>query len=160
MRVGAAELRQSEHFRNPVHFGVLISLAYGPCILSDLAEQQAVSAPTMSNTISTLVKHGWVQRHQDDEDRRKIWLSLTPAGERVLLNMRENALTRVDQYVDLLSSTDQDKLHQGLIVLQTMVDFVYNQTKGVVTVKGDESNRERIPLCTPDLISPDSPKLT
>lgn len=152
MRSGAAELRQSKHFRNPVHFGVLISLAYGPCILSDLAEQQAVSPPTMSNTITTLVKHGWVQRHQDDEDRRKVWLSLTPAGEQVLLSMRENALNVVDQYVAYLSSTDQEKLNEGLIVLQKLVDLVHTQTKGLVIRNDGEPHHGANPLCRQELI--------
>ncbi|MBK9055620.1 MAG: MarR family transcriptional regulator [Chloroflexi bacterium] len=97
MRTVAAELRRSGHLLNPTHFNVLITLAYGPCILSDLAEQQAVSPPTMSNTVSTLVERGWVQRQRDAHDRRKVWLTLTPGGLQILDTMRQQAEIRVNQ---------------------------------------------------------------
>jgi len=118
MRTVAAELRRSGHLLNPTHFNVLITLAYGPCILSDLAEQQAVSPPTMSNTVSTLVERGWVQRQRDVDDRRKVWLTLTPGGLQILDTMRQQAEIRVNQILISLSHAERHTLAAGLTVLR------------------------------------------
>ena len=118
MRTVAAELRRSGHLLNPTHFNVLITLAYGPCILSDLAEQQAVSPPTMSNTVSTLVERGWVQRQRDAHDRRKVWLTLTPGGLQILDTMRQQAEIRVNQILISLSHAERHTLAEGLTVLR------------------------------------------
>ncbi len=120
MRTVAAELRRSGHLLNPTHFSVLIILAEGPCILSDLAEQQAVSLPTMSNTISTLVERGWVQRQRDIADRRKVWLALTSAGLAILNEMSQHALRRVNELLIPLSQTERQTLAEGLTVLHRL----------------------------------------
>lgn len=117
MRTVAAELRRSGHLLNSTHFNVLITLAYGPCILTDLAEQQAVSSPTMSNTISTLVDRGWVQRQRDPDDRRKVWLTLTPGGSQMLDNMSQHAEKQVSQLLIDLTPQERDTLAQGLTIL-------------------------------------------
>ncbi len=48
--------------------------------LSDLAELQGVSLPTMSKLVQGLETRGLVAREQDSHDRRRIVLALTPVG--------------------------------------------------------------------------------
>ncbi len=129
MRTVAAELRRSGHLLNPNHFTVLILLAEGPCILSDLAEQQAVSLPTMSNTISTLVERGWVQRQRDTADRRKVWLALTPAGLAIMKEMSQHAQRRVNDLLIPLSETERQTLAAGLSVLHRLFDVSGNNAQ-------------------------------
>ena len=54
MRTLHAELRQPAALANPGHFHLMLSLAEGPHNLSELAEKQNVTLPTMSSTVSTL----------------------------------------------------------------------------------------------------------
>lgn len=127
MRTAAAELRRSEPIATLPHFGVLITLAHGPCILSDLADQHIVSRPTMSKTVNTLVERGWIQRTPDASDRRKIWLSLTQAGEHMLIILQKESWARVNELLSLLSLEERKTLEAGLIVLQHLFHVVTNQ---------------------------------
>ena len=54
MQTLAAELRKTGQLLSPSQFGVMVTLHYHPCNLSELAEHQGVSLPTMSSTITRL----------------------------------------------------------------------------------------------------------
>jgi len=118
MRALASELRRTEYGLAPVHFGLLVILAHSPRNLSELAEQQAVSLPTMSNSITTLVERGWVKRTRDPHDRRMVLVELTPAGREVLSEIQRQAEARVADILTPLSPTECDQLVAGLAVLR------------------------------------------
>ena len=103
---------------SPVHFRLLGILAHHPCNLSELAVQQAVSLPTMSNSISVLVERGWVNRVPSQDDRRQVLLELTPDGRAVLGRMRSEAEARVAELLDDLSPDDLKSLSAGLVILE------------------------------------------
>ena len=48
--------------------------------MSELARAQAVSLPTMSNSISAMVERGWVRREAPDGDRRVVMIDVTPTA--------------------------------------------------------------------------------
>lgn len=127
MRAAAAELRRKEPVAALAHFGVLVTLAHGPCILSDLADQHIVSRPTMSKTVSTLVERGWVQRTPDAADRRKLWVSLTPIGGQMLAILQQESLVRVNELLALLTPGERETLSAGLVVLQRLFNIVTHQ---------------------------------
>jgi DNA-binding MarR family transcriptional regulator len=62
---------------------VLYMLNLGPQLTSELARKFNVAMPTMTRTVDTLVNKGYVERRQDAEDRRKIYLRLTESGAQV-----------------------------------------------------------------------------
>lgn len=62
---------------------VLYILNRGPQLTSELARKFNVAMPTITRTVDTLVNKGYVERQQDAEDRRKIYLRLTDAGAQV-----------------------------------------------------------------------------
>ena len=62
MRTVAAELRAAGELPAPAHFGLLTMLSVQPRTLSELANLQGVSLPTMSNSITSMVQRGWVRR--------------------------------------------------------------------------------------------------
>ncbi len=72
-----------------------MALAGHSCNLSELALRQAVSLPTMSNSISVLVERGWVKRVPSPDDRRRVVLELTSEGRVVLCQMQGQAEARV-----------------------------------------------------------------
>ncbi len=118
MRHIAAELRSSGHLTMPAHFGVLYEVSQaGPLSLSELAERQVVSRPTMSKLIAGLVGRGWLRRRRSRQDQRRVLVALTPAGRDVLTELRQQAESSL---VGLLASLDPDQcavLYDGLIVL-------------------------------------------
>ncbi|GAB4581123.1 MAG: hypothetical protein Fur0022_38700 [Anaerolineales bacterium] len=114
-----SDMRQSTELPVPGHFNLLYLLAKGPHNLSELAEKHSVSAPTMSNTISTLVERGWVQRIQSQQDRRQISISLTPAGHAVLHAVQTFAENRIAEILAPLSPEELGQLIAGLAVLRS-----------------------------------------
>lgn len=120
MRTLAAELRQTGHLPSHSHFGVMATLAErSRCNLSELAEQQSVSLPSMSNTVSKLVERGWVKRTQSESDRRQVLISLTPEGGAMLLALKQQAEARIETILAPLSAAEQDVLLAGLTVLRS-----------------------------------------
>jgi len=119
MRTVGSQLRQAAQLPVPAHFGLLFMLAEGPHNLSELAEKHNVTPPTMSNTVSTLVEHGWVQRTQSEHDRRQITIELTSAGRAILSTVQAHAEARIAEILTPLSVEEMDQLIAGLAVLRS-----------------------------------------
>ena len=118
MRTIGSARRWSGLTVSPAHFRLLGILASHPCNLSELAVQQAVSLPTMSNSISVLVERRWVNRVPSQDDRRQVLLELTPEGRAVLVKMKSEAEARVAELLDDLSPDDLKNLSVGLVILE------------------------------------------
>ena len=56
----------------------------GAQTLTQLAERERVSAPSMNRTVNCLEETGYLQRVADDVDRRKSNISLTDAGRELV----------------------------------------------------------------------------
>ncbi|MBN1889569.1 MAG: MarR family transcriptional regulator [Thermoflexales bacterium] len=115
----AAKLREAGYDDTTlVHLRLLSLLSDGACNLSELANKQAVSLPTMSNSISVLVERGWVKRSQSSTDRRMVCLELTPAGRSVLMQAMHHTHVHVAELLAPLSPREQEAVTAGLAVLQ------------------------------------------
>lgn len=57
--------------------------------LKALADEEGISAPALSAHVDRLESAGLVVRTRSDVDRRRVGLTLTPAGERLLRRVRE-----------------------------------------------------------------------
>jgi DNA-binding MarR family transcriptional regulator len=97
-------------------------LSERPCNLSELAEYQGVSLPTMSGSISRLEKRGWVQRVRSTADRRVVMVELTPKGHQRLGEMVQQAESYLTRLLSNLSTAEQEKLADGLTVLQKLFE--------------------------------------
>ena len=82
---------------------------HGTQTLTQLAERERVSAPSMNRTVNCLEETGYLQRVADDIDRRKANISLTDAGRELVkataskrdawLTMRLRELSKDDRAV-------------------------------------------------------------
>ena len=126
MRTVAAEMRRSRRPLAPTQMGSLMKIAAGPCTMSDLARYQAVSLPTISKSVDTLVRRAWVERWADKRDRRQSMVRLTPRGRRVLADIQRRAERHVTQTLAPLAPAERAQLIVTLRVLA-----------GVLSVPGD-----------------------
>jgi DNA-binding MarR family transcriptional regulator len=117
MRTLALEFRTTGHLPAPVHCGLLVALEERPHNLTELAERHAVSLPTMSNSINTLVERGWVSRSRDAEDRRMVVVELTPDGQAVLDQTTHAVTGSVAELLGSLSPEQCELLLSGLELL-------------------------------------------
>ncbi len=118
MRTIAADLRRSEHLVAESHFRLLMLMSETPHSLSELAERYAVSLPTMSNTITALEERGWVARQRSPHDRRRVVITITPAGKAVLDEVCEHTEAAVAAVFRDIPEADRLRLAAGLDVLQ------------------------------------------
>jgi DNA-binding MarR family transcriptional regulator len=119
MRVMSAQMRHAPQqgltSNNTPLLGVLKMRAF---TLSELAERMSVSAPTMSNTITTLEERGWVQRRRSDEDRRVVWIEITDEGRAALDAMQSEVQMRIAHLLEGLSEEESVMLLNGLTILR------------------------------------------
>jgi DNA-binding MarR family transcriptional regulator len=130
MRTIAFELRRTEHVVMTPHFRLLWMLNHRPFTLSELAEHQVVSLPTMSNSITILEERGWVTRLRSDADRRKVLIELSQSGRDVLAQVQCHAEERVAELLSAISDADQQTLLEGLSVLRTVFASEYCPPQG------------------------------
>jgi DNA-binding MarR family transcriptional regulator len=123
MRFLSAEIRASGSLPSPAQFGVMVTLAYHPCNLSSLAEENGVSLPTMSSTINTLVERGWVKRTRSTVDRRVVNAEITESGMNHLLDIQSHAEEKLLMLLDPINDEDREQLSAGLEILSSIFDI-------------------------------------
>jgi DNA-binding MarR family transcriptional regulator len=83
---------------------------YGPATSSDLAKIEQISPQSMSVTVGKLLERSLVARAADPDDGRRVVLSLTDAGRRVLNDRRSQRTERMA--AALAEHFDADELAQ------------------------------------------------
>jgi DNA-binding MarR family transcriptional regulator len=86
-------------------YRVLGILAEGSAAASGLADRLAVRRPSITALVDGLVARGLVHRRQEDTDRRRVELRLTPEGVETLAR----ADVAVDEYLIAIASHLPDK---------------------------------------------------
>jgi DNA-binding MarR family transcriptional regulator len=87
---------------------LLVQIKYHPGIgIRELAALERISVPGMSKFISRLEEAGLVQRAPVEGDQRRVGLTLTPAGQRVLRSVKSK---RTAWLASRLRDLDPDEL--------------------------------------------------
>ncbi len=71
-----------------------------------------------SRSISRMVNRGWIRRTSVPEDRRKLKITITDDGKRVLDSVHMNLRQYVEQLVAELPEDKLQKLREGLEILK------------------------------------------
>lgn len=87
---------------------------HGPMRIGDLADREAVSAPTATRLVAMLEESGLVERETDANDRRSSYVSVTVAGKEQLDWARK---VRTAKLAQRLSTLDDSDIHRLLDVL-------------------------------------------
>jgi DNA-binding MarR family transcriptional regulator len=114
---------------NPDSFGLSLAAARilarlsdnGPTRISDLAEQELSSQPTITNHVKRLEAAGLVARSADAHDARAWQISLTPEGMRQLEEMRNLLGSRVQPYLARMSRRDLKALREGIDAMHRLM---------------------------------------
>jgi DNA-binding MarR family transcriptional regulator len=90
LRVGRELRREAREVGiSPEQVSLLVAIKYGPGIgVRELAARERVTPPAMSNHVDRLERDGLVSRTPSASDRRRVGLSLTDEGQRVLRRVR------------------------------------------------------------------------
>lgn len=125
MRAMKSEMRHIHASMMPGHFRLLGMLSHRCWTLKELADRQGVSAPTMSNTITTLEERGWVTRTRSAEDRRAVIIRVTEEGKKALEETHQRAENHLAALLEQLNPAERDTLAQGLQVLHQVFESAH-----------------------------------
>src|SRR5882762_1450266 len=78
-----------------------------------LAELFGIGLPAASVLADRLVRAGYVERREDTADRRRVLLSLTRAGLRLVTDLREGSHSVLRRWMSSLSPEDLAALTRG-----------------------------------------------
>lgn len=92
----------------------------GSCSVNELAAKLRLAQSTTSQLVDRLVRGGFVNRETSPDDRRKIVVTLSKTGTRMMERRRESLL---HAYVGILSSLDEED--------QTMLEDAFNKFAAV-----------------------------
>jgi DNA-binding MarR family transcriptional regulator len=120
----ARELRREIHSLGVTggQVSLLIQIKKHPGITaSELAERERISAPGMSGHIARLEAAKLIERTRAT-DRRRIGLTLTEAGDRVLTTVRKRRTAWLAEHLKGLTSEERDALEAAIPALEKLLE--------------------------------------
>lgn len=104
-------------------FAVLAALkVHGPHTLSELAERERVSAPSMNRTVNCLEESGYLTRTAADDDRRKVRIALTPDGLAVVEETTRRRDSWLEHSLDALTDAERATLTAAAEIMRKVAD--------------------------------------
>jgi DNA-binding MarR family transcriptional regulator len=122
---------------------LLTAVAEQPRSITQLADGEGLAQPTVTRMIARLESIGLVERSREARDRRIVTVTITPAGRRMLneLRARYRAVFREE-----LADSDDEELEvlvNASRALQRLIDAM--QAKALVTTAGRPGRLKRRP---------------
>lgn len=79
-----------------------------------LARHSFVTSQSMADMVTTLLDRGLIRRHRDPADRRRLVISLTPDGQRLLHSLRPEVAALEARMLSLLPLGEAEALRSSL----------------------------------------------
>ncbi len=98
--------------------------------LKEAAESVLLSLPAASRTVEDLVRRGFVERHEDVEDRRMKRVSPTEAGRAVIRRLNAARLSGLEEFTETLTEAERRCLAQALSKLLAREDVAACRPEG------------------------------
>jgi DNA-binding MarR family transcriptional regulator len=96
----------------------------GESRISDLAELEHCSQPTMTTQVRRLEDAGLVARTPDAADARAVRIRITPKGSEILARARADRAAVIDPRIEQLSAADRKALEIAVGALRRLVDDI------------------------------------
>jgi DNA-binding MarR family transcriptional regulator len=119
MRVIRAEARRTRFPElSMAHFRALAFVGSNTgAMVSDLADHLGLTLPSASRLADTLAEAGFLQREVARDDRRRLSLKLTVAGQRRFEAAQRAAAEAIEARLENLSTTERTRLREGIRLL-------------------------------------------
>ncbi|MCA9215485.1 MAG: winged helix-turn-helix transcriptional regulator [Planctomycetales bacterium] len=93
---------------------VLLGQRAGGLRLRELADELAVSAPTISDSVSTLVEKGYVRKTKAKDDARAVTVRLTATGKKLVAKLDAVGET-IETVLSALPESEQIQLYRTML---------------------------------------------
>ena len=106
----------------PARLSALSVLVFGgPKTLGELAASEQVKPPTMSRIVAGLARGRLIEISADRSDARRLRISATPKGTRLLQQARQRRVEYLATRLAALSSSDLAKLADAVEILRQIL---------------------------------------
>jgi DNA-binding MarR family transcriptional regulator len=106
----------------PAQLSALSVLVFGgPMALGQLASAEQVKAPTMSRIVAGLKRSGLAKIETDSKDARRIRVTATPKGKRLLQQARARRIQLLTDTLSGLKETELDTLIHAAELMERSV---------------------------------------
>lgn len=106
----------------PARLSALSVLVFvGPMTLGQLARLEQIKAPTMSRIVAGLKRSGLARIETDAKDARRIRVTVTPKGERLLQQARQHRIQIVAETLEGLDEADLGTLRRAAALIERTV---------------------------------------
>jgi DNA-binding MarR family transcriptional regulator len=107
---------------SPSQVGALMRLHYnGACYISDIGQHIGITVAAASQLVDRLVVQGYLERSEDQTDRRFKQIKLTPKGQELIKSGIEHRQKWMEQLTEQLSLTlspaEQETISEALALL-------------------------------------------
>jgi DNA-binding MarR family transcriptional regulator len=121
LRVGRELRREArEAGVSPEQVSLLVAIKY--IGVRELAARERVSPPALSNRVDRLEQDGLVARKPSDNDRRRVGLTLTDEGQRVLRRVRSRRTAWLVTRLGQLSADELVAIEAAVAPLTLLLD--------------------------------------
>jgi len=116
LRVGRELRREARAVgASPEQVALLVSVKYDPGIgIRELAAREHVSPPAMSTRVDRLERDGLVERRPSEDDRRRVGITLTDDGQRLLRRVRSRRTAWLAQRLGELSAAELEAVEAAV----------------------------------------------
>jgi DNA-binding MarR family transcriptional regulator len=90
--------------------------------LRELAEEEGISAPSLSGHIDRLEAAGLLRRVRSSADRRRVGLELTPEGRAILKRVRARRTTWLAARLARLPEQERELVERALPALHALLE--------------------------------------
>lgn len=106
----------------PLQLSSLVSIeVHGPLRLGELAQREAVTAPTMTRVLAALDERGFIVRTPDPDDARSTRVTLSKEGAKALVEVRNRRTALLDARLARLSAEQRAALATALPALEALI---------------------------------------
>jgi DNA-binding MarR family transcriptional regulator len=102
-----------------------------PLTLKEVAESVLISLPAASRTVDDLVRRGFVERHEDAEDRRMKRVTPTESGRAVIRKLNAARLSGLEEFVQDMTDAERRMLAAALSTLLERSDIAACRPEGL-----------------------------
>ena len=107
---------------SPEQVALLVAIKYAPGIgVRELAAGERVSPPAMSNHVDRLERDGLVIRTPSHTDKRRVGLTLSPEGDRVLRRVRSRRTAWLSTRLEALTPAELAALDAAIDPLSELL---------------------------------------
>lgn len=107
--------RQAKNFMSPIQMHAMEAIySLNKCTMTELSNELKISKQQTTPIVDKLIKAGFVIREHDDIDRRTVNITLTPSGEGVMMDFKEEIFSTMKEKIKNLDDDDLICLENAL----------------------------------------------